>query len=766
MAIAPVIIELLAKGAPAVSQSFKSVADAAAKAERQVQRESERAAKARERIADNEAKAKIRAWQKADAEVRRAHQAGDREAERVSRNATRMAEREARDKVRAMAKADAEIQRIRERSSAQAARMVAKEEADRNRAAMQWVKQREKEIASERSARAKVASSMVGAGAQGVASGVKRVAGVAAGLAGTAAQLGGGFSLADSLQGEKALRQKAAQLSASTILSRAGQPGEESVGRAFGTDELVSKAKAIGIEQNLDPGKILEAVDTIKGLTGNVEKAVEVVPYVAKLATATGGDVSEMSGLAANILASNQNISNKDLQEQLRIFTRQGVVGGVEVADFAKHGSRLTAGASLFGGDKSQNQATMGAFAQISRQYGGASSASEAALAAQRFATDVASHSDSLKKQGINVTDGKGNLRDAKAIIMDMVAKTGGDVTKMKDMGLGERGVKALTGVSAIYKDKGGGQAGMDAIKAEFERYTKGVTEGEVDAANKRVLGEGGASLDQAMMKLRNTVGEQLLPEFIKLVPVIQESAPMFASLLRDSIPPLIEVIKQLASFAQAHKDTIATLAKNPVGTLVAFEIAKSFASAALPSLLQSLMKGAFGASGGAGGGSGVPGAAGGGGGLVLAGVAAQAAAGYDLYSSTKGAMDAGKAAAATASTSDIAAAREKASGANVGQAWSDRLMRGLSVMSGPMGIAATYASDAAVHGLGYKTTGDRAEETIKSAALVSETDKMAASSRDAAEAIAALAAAARGGAGAGNSGPNGAGRKDSIADR
>jgi hypothetical protein len=759
MAISPVIIELLVKGAPAVGQSFRSVADTATKAERQIQREAERASRERQRIADNEAKVKINAWKKADAEVRKAYQAG----ERVSRNATRMAEREARDKVRAMAKADADIQRIRERSAAQAARMVAREEADRSRAAMQWVKQREREVASERSARAKVAQSMIGAGAQGVANGIKRVAGVASGLASTAGQLGGGFSLADSLQGEKSLRQKAAQLSASTILSRAGQPGEEGVGRAYGTDELVSKAKAIGIEQNLDPGRILDAVDTIKGLTGNVEKAVEIVPYVAKLATATGGDVSEMSGLAANILASNQNISNKDLQEQLRIFTRQGVVGGVEVADFAKEGSRLTAGASLFGGDKSQNQATMGAFAQISRQYGGASSASEAALAAQRFATDVASHSDSLKKQGIDVRDGRGNLREAKAIIMDMVTKTGGDVTRMKDMGLGERGVKALTGVSAIYKDKGGGQAGMDAIKAEFEKYTKGVSEGEVNAANRRVLGEGGASLDQAMMKLRNTVGEQLLPEFIKLVPVIQQSAPVFAGLLRDSIPPLLDVIKQLAEFAKAHKETIATMAAHPVGTLIAFEISKSFAAAAIPELLKKLLSG--GSGGGGGVGNGVPGGGVAGRGLALgaaaAGVIVNSELGYSGGTSAAQDMQAKVEAwqrgdhergmSPEAAKAQVDAAKKRLGNTGVFE-------QTANLLTSPFVDASSrdYKQYKADQGLVDNEGLSKAIE----AAFTNPSDKL----------IAALdrntAAQGSGAGGAGNSGPNGAARKDSIADR
>jgi hypothetical protein len=782
MAIAPIIIQLLATGAPQVSQSVRSVADAAGKAERQRVREAEKAARDRQRIANEEARIKVAAWKKTDAEVRRIQDKAVRDTERAAAAQAKAAEKAAaaqeraidkaaRAKVRIESQAAREVERIQERAHRNAQRVIAREEADKNRAAAQWVKQREREVSADRSSRQRVATAMIGAGAQGVVAGTKRVAGVAAGLAGTAAQLGGGFSIADSIGDEKKLRAQAATLSASTILSRAGQKGEEASGRAYTTNELITTAKAVGVEQGIEPSKVLSAIDTIKSLTGNVEKAVQVVPYVAKLATATGGDVSEMSGLAANILASNQNISQGDLEQQLRVFTRQGVVGGVEVADFAKYGSRLTAGASLFGGDKAENQATMGAFAQISRQYGGASSAAEAAMASQRFATDVAGHSDSLKKQGIDVSDGKGGLRDAKSIIMDMIAKTGGDVTKLKDMGLGDRGVKVLTGASAIYKDAGGGQKGMAALQAEFDKYTKGVSKDEVEAANKRVMGDSGVQLDIAMMKLRATVGEALLPAFLDLVPTITQATPAFVAVLRDAVPPFINLIKALAEFATAHKGIIGDIAAHPIGALMAFEVSKSFASAALPELLRNLAMKSFAP---AATGSVLPGSVPGvpsspanapkaneaAGGLLAMGVITQAMGLYNVYKDTSGAMAEGRKAGETADAATVEAARNKSGATDVAGAWMERLSTGLSWMSGPGGALIGSGVSSGLDAMGVKSASARSLETLKASELVDAAELQRITTQ-------AIASGIREGvAQGGNSGPNGAGRKDSILDR
>ncbi len=589
----PVIVEWIVRGVPDVLRASRNVADAVVASERAATRAVEREAQARARLLQQATRSK----------------------ERAAKDETRAIEKAAQDNARIYRQAANEVERIQERAQRNALRSFERNEEAKNRAAMAWVRKREQaetQAAQQaHAARMRFATAIGGSAASGMARGAGRVAGIAGRVGGLVTQLGGGFSVADSVQRGVSLRHDAAVLSASTEL--AGPTA-----RKIGTNEIVSKARAIGAEQGIDPAEVLKGFDEVKKLTGDLDKAMQIMPGIAKLATATGGKLSEMSGLAANILASNPSISNKDLDAQMRVFTRQGVVGGVEVADFAKYGSRLTAGASLFGGDSSKNQATLGAIAQISRQYGGAASPAEATLAAQRFATDTAKHAGTLKKHGINVSDGQGNLKDAQTILAEMVDKTGGDVTKLGSMGLGERGVKALTGVSAIYKNAGGGDKGRDAVKQEFAKYTTGVSAGEVDTASKRVLGEADAKMEQIRQKFDQAVSEKLIPKLLELIPVLEKLIPDFVNLAATAMPAFVELIKSVSSFAEANKGLISDIAAHPIGSIMAFEVGKSIVAANIGSVIKSLLSG----------GGVVPGATGGIGGAGTRGVLGAGAAG------------------------------------------------------------------------------------------------------------------------------------------
>lgn len=575
---------------PDVTRAIRSVEQAAAAASKSQTTTSQRGARERVSAADREAKEKIRLMARGDAEVKRIQDREVRNAERAAnqrlaaearaeRAMVREAEKSANERIRIGRQVDREqasMQRRREMENRRILREGARleERTHREQTAKFQREERQRQTTKETFARAAFG---------GVGKGVSTIGRGIAATAGAVAQLGGGFSVADSVMGEANLRKKAAVLSANTILSGAGKKGADaSLGKAMSTDEILGKAKAIGIQQNIEPEKVLDAIDEIKKLTGNVEKATNVVGSVAKLSTATGGDVKEMSGLAANILAANPNISDKDLNSQMRIFAKQGIVGGVEVADMAKYGSRLTAGASMYGGSKEKNEATLGAMSQMARQYGSAGTAAEATLGSLRFSTDVAKHADKLKAGGIDVSDHKGNLKDAQSIMIDMLKKTKGDVTKLSHLGLGDRGVKPLEGVANIYKNAGGGDKGLEAVKAEFAKYTTGITEDEIEAANKRILSEQQAEIE--IKKLKQMVGETLLPELAKLVPVLREAMPTIQAMMQSFV--------RLAEWAGSNPFSA-------MGAVLAASVAKEVAGAGLKTILEKSLATSLGSSGG-----------------------------------------------------------------------------------------------------------------------------------------------------------------------
>lgn len=404
-----------------------------------------------------------------------------------------------------------------------------------------------------------------------------RVAGVAGNVVSMATQLAGGFTVTDSVMKEQAARKKAAELSASSDMTG-------KVGDAVSTEKVLSSAKAVGISQNVDTEKVLQGYDEIKKSTGDLKLAIDAMPEISKIATATGTDLGDMSKLAGQIVGATPTISKKDLVAQMQVLTKQGIVGGVEISDLAKYGSRLTAGASQFGGGAAKNTSTMGALAQMGKQYGGATSAAEAALGSTRFSTDIASHASKLKEKGIDVSDGKGTLKDAQSVILEMLEKTGGDVTKLADLGLGKQGVKPLAGAAALYRNAGGGEAGKEAVKAEFKKYTSGVSDEEIDAAAKKILAE--QQMEVEMKKLSMEVGQTLLPILRDLAPTLREVAPVFSNVLKQVVPPFTKLIESVGAFASANQGLINSLAEHPIGVLIGAEIAK----AGLPSLLSSTL--------------------------------------------------------------------------------------------------------------------------------------------------------------------------------
>jgi hypothetical protein len=117
-------------------------------------------------------------------------------------------------------------------------------------------------------------------------------------------------------------------------------------------------------------------------------------------------------------------------------------------------------------------------------------------------------------------------------------------------MGLGERGVRVLTGVADIYREAGGGDKGEKAVKQEFAKYTTGVSADEIEAANRRVLSEQQAEIE--MRKLTLEVGQGLLPEIRKLIGPIRDLAPAFVNILTSAAPPLMALLQSFADFASA----------------------------------------------------------------------------------------------------------------------------------------------------------------------------------------------------------------------
>lgn len=542
----PIEIQFVTKGLDEVQRQLRSIQELTAKVERSSRASSKAKASREEKKAAQETLASLVALAKAEGVVTAASRAGLTARTRVFKQEAKTREQITKEMFAGLAKISEDHRR--------------KEEARNRRDAARSADLATKAAAKERDERARIlfgnpGYSRTGAIGRGLASGGRAVAGLARG----AMNALGGFSASDAIQQEVALQGRAASIAASS-------PGD------IRGDEIRTRAQGVALAQGIDPSQVLDLYDNIKKLTGQINFAMDAAPDVAKIATATGADLGDVGTLAGNILAANPKTTKDELNAQLRMFAQQGMVGGVELSDFARYGGRITAGASLFGGDASKNQATLGGMAQIARQYGGAASAAEAVLASQRFATDIQKKAGHLKGLGIDVSDGNGTLRSAEDIALQMLDKTGGDVTKLSALQLGERGNRVMTGLSAIYRDAGGGESGKEAVTKELTKYTNAsLSQDEVDLRNKKRQAAADIQLNKALIQLRQEVGAHL-------VPVVSRFASEILIPNMPKIAQMFEAFSKLADFLLNNPFTGLSVV---VGASIAKEVALAFAASA-----------------------------------------------------------------------------------------------------------------------------------------------------------------------------------------
>ena len=199
------------------------------------------------------------------------------------------------------------------------------------------------------------------------------------------------------------------------------------------------------------------------------------------------------------------------------------------------------------------------------------------------------------------------------------------------------------------------------------------------------------AKLAVAQAEFERAISKDLVPELMKLIPVVKDMTPTFIELLKTGIPAFVELIKTIADFANAHKGILQSLAAHPIGAIMAFEVTKSIGGAALGPLVSSLIARAF--AGSAGGGAGLGGGAGAGGALpiVAAGAAAIALAKGTVTSALDG---------QTGGQMDVGIMRSNAkNGGAKGKAQNDAMVADANKRTGAGGVMGLIGSLASLPG-------------------------------------------------------------------
>jgi len=514
--------------------------------------------------------------------------------------------REQLDKQRSRAvlahiKAEEQARMRADRNAAKAAELLDKQ---RSRGLYQQLRQAERAQSRAQSLRERTAQGI----GRGAATSVARGIGTVARIGGTALALAGGFSAAGALEDQISIRRAASQLAIS-----GGAPGEK--------EKLAKEAQGV---RGFTGAETLGAMQGFVEKTGDLGAARALIQDIGKLSLATSADFGEMgsaAGQAFNVIRD----TIKDPKEQIRAvndvmrtLAAQGNLGAVEIKDMATELAGLGAATRKFEGGPVELLKTVGAMAQASVARGGAASAPEATTAVTRFAQDIVQNQKGFAARGVNVFSDKSHtkLRGPEDIMLDIIEKTGGDLTKINEL-FGVYAERAVGGFSPLFieaerKKKG---SGRQAVKDEYAKFKDaGLTDTQITERAATRLEDPDLQIKEATKAFNAAVGTELIPVVTRLLPKFTEAIPAIAN-MTTSVAKVAEYLLQ-----------------NPfkgIGLVIAASVAKDVAAAGLGSLFQRLLSGAVGG-GGVSGVGGAGAAATGAGGLAagLAGVAAIAGAG------------------------------------------------------------------------------------------------------------------------------------------
>ena len=652
----PVIIDFILRGMPAVMNAMRSVEQATVAADRAATRTSQAGAKTRVSHADKEAKEKVAILLKADRlqraaqdnaikdtaraakaklrEISAASKQEQRIAESVAKNiasirersatmAGRLAAKQARDEIRSAEEAARNIHRIKERSATMAGQLAAKQARDEKRVA-----DRTKHINETQDRRSKehFARGVGGAVVTGAGAGARRVAGLTQQTAGIVGQLGGGFSIADAVQQQQALNKQAVTMSNAAFRGNKGE-------KRIDPKAVLEGAKVASAQTGLDPSDLITAAHSFGSKTGDYGQGMKLMQTFGDVAQASGASVEDVANTAGILRVQNAKLDDKGMKQLLLGTIRQGQEGSVEFGDLARVAGKITKSSASYAGSQADTQSKLLGLAQIGMRTG---ALTEQGTTVSNIAMDASKNQKALKqKLGPEAFNAKGQIAMAPdEFIASIMASAGGNLTTLQagtksgGFGFGSRSMKMFQALAPTYNEaeadalkqgksqKEATAIAKDAVLKDIRKVSAGSMSEDTVKANV-AMAKDAQKVDIAMRDLRLTVGEQLLPEFIKLVPTIKEMTPALVDLLKTGVPAFTDLIKTLAEFASKNKDIIHDLAAHPIGTIIAFEVTKSIGSAAigegikavLTKIIASASPGGGGAGAGGVGAGGSPGA-------------------------------------------------------------------------------------------------------------------------------------------------------------
>lgn len=358
-------------------------------------------------------------------------------------------------------------------------------------------------------------------------------------------------------------------------------------GSTIGSKQWNSISRDVGSKLSVDSNSVQDMILAMTAKTGEFKGAAGMAGDLAGLGVASGANLRDMGNAAGYVFNQMNKLQDggKRTIEVMRGIVGQTAVGAVDMPDYAVQLGRIAANASKFQGDVGDNIREQSALAQLAVEAGGASSPADAARSVAAFSNTFGKHARIAAFAAHNVElfttsneearkTGKpqDTLRKASDIIKDSFRQTKGDIPALSIMFADTLGRKPVQALATAYKAAGGGDAGIDAIQKQLDKYMNASLTKEAEAQNIKDYQESTAA---KAIKFQNELDK-------------------IASIAADSVFPALEKLAPMALSAADGLGKFASFAaNNPIGgalSLVAASIANAGLQAGVRSTFEMLI--------------------------------------------------------------------------------------------------------------------------------------------------------------------------------
>lgn len=421
--------------------------------------------------------------------------------------------------------------------------------------------------------------------------------------------LGGGMLSAGAFKSMTS-KDKAARALANQAYGTSGAKGQS---REALKASILGTSSPLALATGTGEADIIGGMRQFMSKAGDINAAQTIAPFLLDLADASQTDLASAGEAAGNIFMSamakglDGNTALQQTVEILKVIGGQAKEGSIELKDMATQAGKLMSAAGAFSGDSADLANTMGAVAQLALA-GRAASPEEAMTALGRLADDLAAKGENqaFRRAGINVFSDKSKtaLRDPADLIMESVAKTGGNLPQLMDM-FGVRARKAIEPFRGAYVQAGGGEKGEAAMRAQFARFKSlKMTGTEIRQSAAFARDNDTTRMAKIQERLHQKLGpaimrmiSRLIPEFEAIIPHLVKTGESFARVATTVIPAFAKLAPHIEDAAEAFADFVSWFADDPItgiGAVIAASVTADIAKAGIGRLTGQAIGGAL----------------------------------------------------------------------------------------------------------------------------------------------------------------------------